>query len=668
MKIRNKITFFMVLICILSTISISIANYIITYSTLEEKVYENIQDKSENIAKEIDKWIVEQKATLTTIADSLAHHNDFDYDYVYEYLRAQSEKKSYSFKYFLALEDDTFIDGAGRIVPEDYKPTEESWYKAAISSNGAYVSSPYIDDRSSKMVITISMPLKVDNATIGVIGSEMYIDRLTQIIYLVVVGENAHTFLIDDKNNIIAHVNQDYRPSSEKGYQNLSQILDGQLLNILTAESLSLEDRIIRDYDDIDRMFFFSNLKEANWKVGMAVPAEESMQVLRGVLSSSLVIIAVTLVAALIISIILSNSISKPILNSVNLARNIGDLNLTLDVDPKGLKRKDEVGAMLNAYQTIINKLREFIQELGTTIDINNEVYESTLDKLNYLLEQADHNSATTEELSAGMQEITATVSTISNSSSEIDKAIAEFSTRVEEGANTSHEISRRAEKLSNQIEESKNRTLNIYDASKEEIAKAIEASKNVEKINILSNAILEITEQTNLLALNAAIEAARAGESGRGFAVVADEIRKLAETSQKTVEEIKTVTSTIVNSVNLLVENTEQLSNFLDKEVLRDYEMMVDAVNNYEKDGALLNDILSDLSANAEELTASVNEMTAAIKEISMTIDDSTQATQDIADKNLKVVEAISEINEIMEKNKEIAEKLDKIINQVNM
>lgn len=65
----------------------------------------------------------------------------------------------------------------------------------------------------------------------------------------------------------------------------------------------------------------------------------------------------------------------------------------------------------------------------------------------------------------------------------------------------------------------------------------SLEKSKDVEKINVLTNDILEISSQTNLLALNASIEAARAGEVGKGFAVVADEIRKLADSSRETAE-----------------------------------------------------------------------------------------------------------------------------------
>ncbi|MEG0440668.1 MAG: methyl-accepting chemotaxis protein, partial [Solibacillus sp.] len=77
-------------------------------------------------------------------------------------------------------------------------------------------------------------------------------------------------------------------------------------------------------------------------------------------------------------------------------------------------------------------------------------------------------------------------------------------------------------------------------------LEEAMENSKVVTQINVLSESIMQISSQTNLLALNAAIEAARAGEAGRGFAVVADEIRKLAEESKNTVIEIQGITEKV--------------------------------------------------------------------------------------------------------------------------
>lgn len=668
MRIKNKITFFMVFICILSSVSISVGNYKIAINKLEEKINENIQSTASNTAKDIDKWMALQKKTLAGIAESLAYNNNFDPDYVFKYLNEQSNKNEDTTGYYMALEDNTFISGTGWIPPEGYIPTEKDWYRNTIDNDDITISAPYIDSYTNKMVITISMPVKVNDTTVGVVAADVHIDKLIEIINQVNIEENSYAFLTDGSGNIIAHLNEEYKPTAEGSFVNINNILDGKLSAIMTGVNLSLKDKIATDYDGVDRIFMFNNIEESGWKVGLAVSSEHTLSALNQVVKSSVLLTVAVVVIAIVISLILANSISKPILKSVDFAKNIGNLDLSTNIDENELKRKDEIGTMLNSYQMITDKLRSFAKKLTASIEMNNNVYNNTLERLNHLMEQADNYSATTEELSAGMEEITATVTTISESSNEIDKAIADFSEKVEEGANTSHEISNRAEKLNNQIIQSKEKILDTYKNAKEKITQAIESSKNVEKINMLSNAILEITDQTSLLALNAAIEAARAGESGRGFAVVADEIRKLAETSQKTVEEIKSVTDIITSSVNMLVENTTSLSEFLDKEVIKDYEMMVEAVNYYKKDGALLNDILSDLSANSEELTASINHMASSINEISITINDSSSATMDIAEKNLEVVKTISEINDIMEKNKKITEELEQMISNVKM
>lgn len=285
---------------------------------------------------------------------------------------------------------------------------------------------------------------------------------------------------------------------------------------------------------------------------------------------------------------------------------------------------------------------------------------------MDYLLNQAEDTSATTEELSAGMQQTSSSAIAVNESTSEINRAVSDFAEKIEEGAFASREISEKADALSRQFIESKDNTMDMYHKTREEIEDAIKSSHEVEKINILSNAILEISDQTSLLALNAAIEAARAGESGRGFAVVADEIRKLAENSNQTVGEIQSVTYGITQAVNRLVDNTSNLIDFLEEKVIKDYEMMVDAVNQYKEDGSALNNIIADLSATSQELSATINQITNSMDEITTTVEDSTIATTNIAEKNMNIVESINKINNIVKRNEEVSERLKDIVSKV--
>ncbi|MCG4585113.1 methyl-accepting chemotaxis protein, partial [Anaerosalibacter bizertensis] len=652
MKLKNKMILFTVLVCIVSILSISIINYMVSIKKLESEVGEKVQLEATSIAKDIDKWMAIQKDSLYEVIESMVINNNFEYDFAYNYLKEASERNPGNL-YCMAFSDKYFIDGSGWIPESSYDPTSRDWYVEAIDSDDFYISEPYVDAMTGDMVITISKAFKALDGKKGVISTDIQIDYLVDLVSSVNLGKGSYAFLIDEKGNIVTHLNEEFKPQEDKSF-NIGDIVNGKLKNIVEKEKLDIKNRKVKDYDGIDRFFFFENVEESNWKVGVGVATNYVLGNINQAIKYTIIAALIVLIISIAISTYISNSITQPIINTVTIAENIGNLELLDKIDEKELNRKDEIGEMYNSFQNIITKLKIFMKDMEDSIHTNHQVYEETMDKLNFLVNQAEDTSATTEELSAGMEETSSSAISINESVSEVDKAISSFAENVEEGASTADEISTKAETLHSQFVQAKNSTMNLYANTKEEIEEAIQSSKEVEKINILSNSILEISEQTGLLSLNAAIEAARAGESGRGFAVVAEEIGKLAENSNETVEEIQTVTENITKAVSKLIKNTTKLIDFLEKDIMGDYEMMVEAVEEYKNDGSSLNNIISDLSATSEELSATISEISTSIKEISTTVEESTISTTNIANMNVNIVEAIQNINDIMEKNKE--------------
>ena len=664
MKLKGKIILFSVLICIVSILSVSIINYELSIKKLEEEVNEKVQLEAMGIAKDIDKWMALQKDSLYEVIESMVVSDNFEYDVAYRYLNKANERNQGNL-YYMSFSNKEFVDGSGWIPESSYDPTSRNWYIEAIEKDDIYISEPYVDAMTGGMVITISKSFKTLEGRKGVAATDIQIDYLVDLISTVEVGEDSYAFLLDNKGDMVTHQNEEFKPSENESI-NVRDILGGKLNTILEKEKMGIRNRKIKDYDNMDRFFFFGDVLESDWKVGVAVSVGHTMGVIDNAIHYTILATIIVLAISIVLSLYISNSITKPIVKTVAIAENIGNLNLLDKIDEKDLKRKDEIGQMYNSYQNVIEKLKIFMKDLEESIHINHQIYKDTIDKLNFLINQAQDTSATTEELSAGMEETSATTLSINESTNEIDKAISDFAEKVEEGATTSNAISTKADTLSSQFIQAKDNTINIYNKTKDEIQEAIEASKEVEKINVLSNAILEITEQTSLLALNAAIEAARAGESGRGFAVVADEIRKLAENSNHTVVEIQSVTEGITKAVEQLVKNISNLVSFLESDIMQDYEMMVEAVDQYKDDGSSLNNIITDLSATSEELAASINQISVSINDISITVEESTTATINIANMNMSIVEAINNINDIMEKNKEVSEKLGEIVSQV--
>lgn len=664
MKLKNKMILFTVLVCIVSILSISIINYMVSIKKLESEVGEKVQLEATSIAKDIDKWMAIQKDSLYEVIESMVINNNFEYDFAYNYLKEASERNPGNL-YCMAFSDKYFINGSGWIPESSYDPTSRDWYVEAIDSDDFYISEPYVDAMTGDMVITISKAFKALDGKKGVISTDIQIDYLVDLLSSVNLGKGSYAFLIDEKGNIVTHLNEEFKPQEDKSF-NIGDIVNGKLKNIVEKEKLDIKNRKVKDYDGIDRFFFFENVEESNWKVGVGVATNYVLGNINQAIKYTIIAALIVLIISIAISTYISNSITQPIINTVTIAENIGNLELLDKIDEKELNRKDEIGEMYNSFQNIITKLKIFMKDMEGSIHTNHQVYEETMDKLNFLVNQAEDTSATTEELSAGMEETSSSAISINESVSEVDKAISSFAENIEEGASTADEISTKAETLHSQFVQAKNSTMNLYANTKEEIEEAIQSSKEVEKINILSNSILEISEQTGLLSLNAAIEAARAGESGRGFAVVAEEIGKLAENSNETVEEIQTVTENITKAVSKLIKNTTKLIDFLEKDIMGDYEMMVEAVEEYKNDGSSLNNIISDLSATSEELSATISEISTSIKEISTTVEESTISTTNIANMNVNIVEAIQNINDIMEKNKEVSNKLEEIVSQV--
>lgn len=667
MKLKGRLIIFAILISLLGIFTISSVNYFISIRKYEEQVDRSVGLESIAISQEIDKWIGKEKTAFIDVLDGLVNYEETDRHSLYKYLNRKNQLHSGS-EFYAGYEYDKKLKTGSDWYDDAYDPTVRDWYKNAIESKDyeIMISDPYIDVSYNKMTVTLSKSFITPDGKKGVMANDLFLDNVMDKVSSIDLGENAYAFVMDRNGDLLTHANEEYSPNVERDEMvNVSSIYEGKILDI-RENDLPMKESVIKDYDGINKMVFVSDLEEIDWTIGVVYPVERIMGSVYSVYKYTVMATLGVLILSLLLAVFMANSITRPILDAVAIAEEIGRLNLVIDIDEEKLARKDESGQLYRVFKQLSGQLISFMEDLSSSTILNRQIYEETINKLLYLVSESEDTSATTEELLAGMEETSGSTTSMSQSSNEIDQAIADFAQKIEEVAVTSVEISERAETLSNNLVVEKAETEKVYINTRREIEEAIEASKEVSRINELSEAILAISSQTQLLSLNAAIEAARAGESGNGFAVVANEIRELANYSNETVVEIQEVTENIESAVELLVERTEEILKFLEVNINENLTHMIGAVENYKDDGYSVNQIITNISATAEELTASMNQMTSGIMEISTTIEQSTQATENIAEKNLNLVGTVNDINNIMEKNKEISGKLEEIVSQV--
>ena len=369
---------------------------------------------------------------------------------------------------------------------------------------------------------------------------------------------------------------------------------------------------------------------------------------LAAMIASDVKKMAAFMAAGLIITIVVGAAGIIDYIRSLDLACSYSDTlaqgDFTQDVEQKYLDRKDSIGNLAAAFR----KIREsFAGHLGIGKNV---------DEINGEMEGI---SATTQQLAASMEESAASATEMNTMSEEINRAIKNIAESAQEGAERVNDIHTRAVNAKKETTENRANAQRMHGEIKESLDQALQDVEVVSRIEVLAQAIMEITNQTNLLSLNASIEAARAGEMGKGFAVVADEIRKLATESGETATTIQEVTDSVVKAVNQLTKDSRRLLDFVATDVKSSYDSFESLADAYNRDSEFVDGLVSDFSATSEELLASMDGMMNAIEGVANAANEGASGTSDMAERIQNITMRCSEVAETTEQAGAAAEML---------
>ena len=406
-------------------------------------------------------------------------------------------------------------------------------------------------------------------------------------------------------------------------------------------------------------------------KADMETAIAKQDRIYRQAITSAGVLLLIAMLIAGFTIIIILLEITMPIgrmnhkLESIisDINENKGDLTQRIDMDGK-----DEIANLAKGINTFIETLQGIMEKITEDSASLEAIVNKVLDSVKTANENSCDVSSVMEELSATMQEISATVITVDENTQVVDSNTKDISGASDELLEYTVQMQKRAEMLRTTAEENKTNTNTVIDEILVSLKKSIEGSKSVERVNDLTNEILNISSQTNLLALNASIEAARAGEAGRGFAVVAEEIRQLADSSRDTANNIQNINAMVIAAVKELIDSSNEIVNYINETILPDYDNFVSSGKQYDEDAAHINEVVEhfhQLTSGQKEL---VNNITEAINGIATAIGESAGAVTTAAMNTNELVEDMTNVSSEMQSNKEIAAALkseaDRFIN----
>ncbi len=315
----------------------------------------------------------------------------------------------------------------------------------------------------------------------------------------------------------------------------------------------------------------------------------------------------------LFIYLFVARFVTRPLESMTNGLRDIaqgeGDLTSRLKV-----KSNDEIGEASSVFNQMMDKFRDLIQ---------------------HVRESADQVSSAAKELSASAEKVAYGSSQQSEKSALIVTAVSEMAASIGSVARTTDQVQHHSqETLDRSIEGNESLSVLLGEISQVEdsvsgIATSVEEFvRSTGQITAMTRQVKDIAEQTNLLALNAAIEAARAGEQGRGFAVVADEVRKLAEKSASSANEIDTVTQTLSRqsaSVDKAIQEGRQHLNS-SQDALENAAVVLSTAG--ESVRAVTHELLSIVSSSDEQRATSEH-VAENVKDIASMAQDNVNANQ---------------------------------------
>lgn len=622
-SLKNKLILTYVAIAFIPILIVSSLSFIINKTILTNKVSNLSNNVSIQVKLNIDNYLNEiEDATslvfahdnILTFSPSNSSLNEYDItnlkNEIDEYLLSISLLQNFT-DFSLIYEDGTTIGKISETTKKIYNmDTLYSDLKSTIVNNKNKCS--WISGKDGNFNKLYYIKEVNDNA---LMLTSIYTDELDEIFDKLNDGSGSSYTLINNDNFVI--------------YSNNKDSIGSEIESNIAKNISDSSSKVFRTKDDLVTLNTCNN----NWKLISIIPESYIFKEIHTIGIVNVIIALACMIASGIFGALFAKRISNPISDIVKKMKKAENGDLSVQTEVKG---NDEISALGNSFNNMITNIGNLINDTQSASDIVKNKSSEMKEMSKQTYEISEGISKAMEDIANGAlnqsNELNKTLSIMENLAEKINSMVSNIS-KVTTLSNNAKSIGDKSLTL---VKELKNKNQNTNKLMSETTSNIKELTNSVHQIEKVLELINSINEQTNLLSLNAGIEAARAGENGKGFAVVAEEIRKLADQSKQSTDNVSKVIKNVYDNATStvkLIETSEKVFKEQNEAVNFTNESFVNIIDSTEKISFyvnLMNELMNEINTQKEETLKSANNMKLITENSSANTEEVLAATEE--------------------------------------